>query len=114
MAFLGDLFFKGRDPLIHRHKNGSSFGAVKTLKEVPKLDGDTFCSGHYDVVGGSDIEELIKSYEEKQAKIKALIQEGRTLEEIKEIFGIEDRPAPPGRRRFISPVEVIYLELTEK
>src|SRR4030066_1715101 len=31
VAFLGDLFFAGRDPLVHRHKNGNSFGLVKGL-----------------------------------------------------------------------------------
>lgn len=114
VAFLGDLIFLGRDPLIHRHKNGCSFGLVKTLKDVLKLDADTFVHGHGDIASRSDVEGLIKSLEEKQTKIKALIEEGKTLEEIKKIFNVEDRPARPGRRRWLSLVETIYLELTEK
>ena len=43
----------------------------------------------------------------------ALIEEGKTLAEIKKIFKVEDRPARPGGRRWLSLVEVIYLELTE-
>ena len=114
VAFLGDLIFLGRDLLIHRHKNGSSFGAVKTLKSILELDADTFVHGHGDIASKSDIEGLVKSLEEKQNKIKALIQEGKTLDEIKKVFNVEDRPAQPGRRRWLSLVETIYLEITEK
>ncbi len=114
VAFMGDLIFLGRDPLIHRHKNGSFSGAIKTLKSVLELNVETFAHGHGDIVGRADIEGYIKSLEEKQAKIKALVAEGKTLEEIKKIYNIEDRPAQPGRPRFMSVVEVIYLELTEK
>ncbi len=114
VAFLGDLLFLGRDPLIHRQKNGSSFGLVKTLKSILELDADTFVHGHGDIAARSDVEGLIKILEERQAKIKALIGEGKSLEEIKKIFNVEDRPPQPGGRRFMSLVEIIYLELTEK
>jgi len=114
VAILGDLLFLGRDPLIHRHKEGSSFGLAKTLKAVLELDADTFVHGHGNVAQKSDVEGVIKSLEEKQLKIKALIEEGKSLEEIKKIFKVEDRPPRPGGRRFLSLVEVIYLELTEK
>jgi glyoxylase-like metal-dependent hydrolase (beta-lactamase superfamily II) len=114
VAVLGDLLFVGRDPLVHRHKNGSSFGLVKALKAVLGLDADIFLSGHADKAGRSDVEAMIKSLEEKQAKIAALISRGKSLEEIKKIFNVEDRTAQPGRPRFLSLPEVIYLELTEK
>ncbi len=114
VAFLGDLLFLGRDPLVHRHKNGSSFGLVKTLKKVLELDAETFVHGHGDIASRSDVEGVIKSLEDKQAKIKVLIEEEKSLDEIKKAFGVEDRPAQPGRRRWLSLVEVIYLELTEK
>jgi len=114
LAFLGDLLFLGREPLVHRHKNGCSFGLVETLKNVLKLEAETFVHGHGDIASRADIEGVIKSLEEKQAKIKVLIDEGKSLDEIKKIFGVEDRPARPGGRRWLSLVEVIYLELTEK
>ncbi len=53
------------------------------------------------------------SIEEKQEKIKALAKEGKTLDAIKKIFNVEDRPSPTGRR-WMSLVEVIYLDITEK
>jgi cyclase len=114
VAVLGDLLFVGRDPLVHRHKNGSSFGLVKALQAVLGLDAEIFLSGHAGRATRSDIEAMIKSIEEKQAKIKTLIGEGKSLEEIKKIFNVEDRPAQPGRPRFMNLAEVIYLELTEK
>ncbi|MDH7512562.1 MAG: MBL fold metallo-hydrolase [Clostridiales bacterium] len=114
VVFLGDLFFKGRDPLVHRHKNGNSFGLVKVLKAVLELDAETFLSGHADKASRGDIIELIQSLEEKQARIKGLIEEGKSLDEIKKVFNVEDRPAQPGRPRWLSLPEIIYLELTEK
>jgi hypothetical protein len=43
-----------------------------------------------------------------------MIAEGKPLDEIKKFYNVEDRPAAPGRPRFLSLAEVIYLELTEK
>ena len=114
VAFLGDLFFAGRDALIHRHKNGNSFGLVNLLKSVLKLDAEVFLSGHADKASRTDIETMIKATEEKQAQVKAMIAEGKPLDEIKKFYKVEDRPAAPGRPRFLSFVEVVYLELTEK
>lgn len=114
VIFMGDLLFIGRDPLIHRHKNGSSFGLVKTIKAVLALDAEVFLSGHADRATRGDVEAMVKSLEEKQAQIKTMIAEGKSLEEIKKFYKIEDRPAQPGRTRFMSLPEVIYLELTEK
>jgi len=114
VAFLGDLLFLGRDPLIHKHKNGNSFGLVKTLKSILKLGADTFIHGHGSIASPSDLEGVMKSLEEKQAKIKTLIHEGKSLEEIKKIFKVVDRQPRPGRSRRPGLVETIYLELTEK
>jgi len=114
VAFLGDLLFLNREPVIHRHKNGCSFGLVKTLKNILKLEAEIFVHGHGDIANRSDVEAAIRSLEEKQAKIKALIEEGKSLDEIKKIFGVEDLPAQPGRRRWLSLVEVIHQELMEK
>jgi len=114
-VFVGDLLFVGRDPLIHRNKGGSSFGYVKTLDALlalkPKVE--TFLSGHADPLGRTEIQALRDSMAGTQAKVKALVADGKSLDEVKKAFGIEDRPGPGGRR-WPSLVEVIYLELTEK
>jgi cyclase len=113
IAFIGDLAFLGRDPLIHRQKGGTSFGLVQTLKKLLALDANTFISGHNDPLTKADIQGLLAAIEEKQAKVKALIQQGKSLEEIKRDFGIADTSGPGGRR-WPSLVETIYLDLTEK
>jgi glyoxylase-like metal-dependent hydrolase (beta-lactamase superfamily II) len=111
VAFIGDLYFAGRDPLIHRHKNGNSFGLVKVLNSVLKLDVEVFLSGHADKANRADIETLIKSLEGKQTEIKSMVAAGKSLDEAKKHYGIEDRPAAPGRPRFMSLPEVIWLEI---
>jgi cyclase len=112
-AIVGDLVFVGRDPLIHRNKHGSSFGLVSVLKALTQLDADVFLSGHADGVDKSALEALIAKIEQKQAKVKALVQEGKTLAEVKEAFAGADQPAASGGR-WPSLVETVYQELTEK
>lgn len=109
VAFIGDLIFIDRDMLIHRSKNGGSFGLVKVLKGILNLDAEIFVHGHGDLATKKDIQNLMQSVEEKQIRIQALVKEGKTLGQVQKIFNIEDR----GMRR-MSLVEVVYLELTEK
>jgi cyclase len=111
VAFIGDLIFIGRDQLIHRHKNGTSFGLVKVLKNVLSIDAQVFVNGHGDPVTKKEIENHIRSIEEKQARIVALMKEGKTLEQVKKIYNIDDKP---GATPWPSLVEVIYLELKGK
>jgi hypothetical protein len=61
-----------------------------------------------------DIQNIYTSVSEKRDKIKAMIAEGRSLEEIKKAFGIQEPPSKPGGMGFMSFVEVVYLDLTEK
>jgi glyoxylase-like metal-dependent hydrolase (beta-lactamase superfamily II) len=113
IAFVGDLAFIGRDPLIHRQKGGTSFGLVQVLNKILTLDADTFISGHSDPLTKTELRGLLNSIQDKQAKVKALIQQGKSLEEIKTAFGLTEAPAQPARR-FASLVEIIYQELSEK
>ena len=114
LAFVGDLVFIGRDPLIHRVKGGSSTGLIKTLKALLELNADRYVPGHGNIAGKSDIEAEMKSLQEKQDKVKSLIKEGKSLDEVKTAFGIPVTPAKPGGMSFPSVVEVMYLELSGK
>jgi cyclase len=115
-AFVGDLVFIGRDPLIHLSKGGSAFGLVRTLKEIlgHRPHVEMFIPGHGGIVTREEVEMLRDSIETKQSKIKALIADGKSLEEIKKILGVED--VRPGAEESRSPglVEIIYRELAEK
>jgi len=113
IAFVGDLAFIGRDPLIHGRKGGTSFGLVQVLKKILALDADTFISGHSEPLTKKDIQGLLSSLEERQAKVKALVLEGKSLEEIKAAFGLTETPGQPARR-WPSLIEVIHQELTAK
>lgn len=114
LAFVGDLVFVGRDPLIHRQKGGTSTGLIRTLKALLDLGADKYVPGHGDVLGKSEVEAALKSLQEKQDRVRSLIREGKSLEETKAAFGISTAPAKPGGFSFPSLVEVIYLELSAK
>ncbi|MBZ5498045.1 MAG: MBL fold metallo-hydrolase [Acidobacteriia bacterium] len=114
VAFIGDLAFVGRDPLIHRQKGGTSVGYVNTLKSLIALKAEVFISGHNDPLTSQDLQTLATSIEEKQNKVKAMIAEGKSLDDIKKAFGLQTAAASSGRTSFPSLIDVIYLELTEK
>lgn len=83
VAFMGDLYFSGRPQLIHSNKNGNSFEYVKTLTNMLEaLDAEIFLSGHSDPVGRKEIEKHIQTMVERQNKVKELVDEGRSLEEV--------------------------------
>ena len=115
VAITGDLMFYGRDPLIHKHKNGTFFGYLKTLQAMldyrPEIE--IFLSGHAEPVGRQEVAGLLDSLKEKEARVRQMIEQGRTLDEIKSAFGV---PTPPPGSPVRRPplVEIIYQEITEK
>jgi len=111
VAFIGDLLFLGRDPLIHRAKNGTSFGLVKVLKALLALDVETYASGHNELTTKKDIQDCMQGIVDKQTKIQTMVNEGKSLDDVKKAFNIE---IPAGGSRWPSLVEVIYLDITEK
>lgn len=113
-AFAGDLAFLGRDPLIHRQKNGTSVGYAKALETMIALDADTYLSGHNDPLTKADLRTVLASIREKQEKVGAMVKEGKTLAEVRAAFGIPEPAAGTGGRGWPSLVEIIYQELTEK
>ncbi|HOY98295.1 MAG TPA: MBL fold metallo-hydrolase [Candidatus Aminicenantes bacterium] len=113
-AFIGDLAFVGRDPLIHRSKGGTAAGYVAALKKMIELDGvETYLSGHADPLAKADLRALLSDLEEIIARVKALAAGGKSLEEVKAALLPPPLPdAPPSR--WPSFVENAYLELTGK
>ena len=71
------------EQLIHSNKNGNSFEYVKTVtKMLEILDAEIFASGHGDPVGRDDIKKHIQVMVERQNKVKELVGQGKTLEEV--------------------------------
>ncbi len=113
VAIAGDLVFIGRDPLIHKHKNGSFFGLIKTLESMLayKPEIELFLSGHADSASRQEVSELVKSLKDKEARVRGMIQQKKTLEEIKAAFGVG--PASTSSRR-PSLIDIIYQEISEQ
>jgi glyoxylase-like metal-dependent hydrolase (beta-lactamase superfamily II) len=107
VAIVGDLFFKGRNPIIHSEKNGNSFGLVNVLDKIAALDAQTYLSGHTEPVTREDIEALRKSIVETQNRVKNMFTENKTLDEVKKSLGVS---AEQGR--FPPLAEIIFQELT--
>ncbi len=86
-AFVGDMIFLSRPPLIHAFKGGNSFGAVKAIeKMLETLDAERFCSGHSDIAGRDGVTTYVAGLKDRQEKIRGLMKKSRTLDEIKKAF----------------------------
>jgi cyclase len=110
-AICGDLIFVGRDPLIHRHKNGSAQGLIQVLNKILCLEADTFLSGHAQPIGRADLKKIVQQLEDTSAKVKKMFSEGKSLAEVKKAMGIE---AGEGQGRWTSFPENVYLELVDR
>jgi cyclase len=114
LAFVGDLVFIGRDPLIHLQKGGTSTGLITTLNALVNLAADRYVPGHGDIATKNDIETEMKGLQEKQDKVRLLVKQGKSLEEVKAAFGIPNTPTKPSGFSFPSLVEVMYREFSGK
>ncbi len=121
IVFTGDIIATQMpDPLIHLEKNGSSEGWITTTKGIVALNADHFVPGHGDVQTKADIQKRLADAEAKRAKIKELVAQGKSLDEIRAAVG----DPPPARGRgpggggrgpgFASFTQVVYEELTKK
>jgi glyoxylase-like metal-dependent hydrolase (beta-lactamase superfamily II) len=86
-AFIGDQIFLTRPQLIHSYKGGNSIEHVKTLtKMLQTIDAEIFYSGHSETTDRQGIRKHIDQMKKLQEKVKTLIEERKSLEEIKSEF----------------------------
>jgi cyclase len=112
IVFTGDIITSRAEPLIHLEKNGSTEGWIKTTEGIVALDADVFIPGHGDPMTKADVRKKLADAEAKLAKVKELMAQGKSLDEVKTAVG---DPAPtPGRPGFATFAEVIYKEQTKK
>jgi glyoxylase-like metal-dependent hydrolase (beta-lactamase superfamily II) len=110
IVFTGDIISPQQpDPIIHPEKNGSSEGWITATKGMLALDAAQFVPGHGDVQTKGAIQKGLADAEAKRAKIKDLVAQGKSLDEIRVAVG-----DPPARGRVITFTEVVYRELTKK
>jgi len=112
IVFTGDIVAaQFPDPLIHLEKNGTSEGWITTTKGIVGLNADQFVPGHGMVQSKADIQARLTRAEEKRAKIKDLVAQGKSLDEIRSAVG-DPPPAAPGKGpNFATFTEVVYKEL---
>ena len=116
IVFTGDIIATQlADPLIHAEKNGSSEGWITTTKGIVALNADQFVPGHGMVQTKSDIQGRLDNTIAKRAKIKDLVAQGKSLEEVRAAVG-DPPPAAPGGRgpNFPTFTTVVYNELSKK
>jgi len=117
IVFTGDIIAAQLpDPLIHLEKHGSSEGWITTAKGTAGLNADQYVPGHGNVQTKADIQKRLTDAEAKRAKIKELVAQGKSLDEIRTAVG--DAPPAAGRGGrgpgFPTFTEVVYRELTAK
>ena len=107
MAFTGDLTQPLPYPIIHPEKNGSSEGWIHTTKMLLAMKVETYVPGHGELQTKADLQKSLKDLEERRTKIKELVAQGKSLDEIKIALGETGTPAPGPRSNF---TEVVYKE----
>lgn len=53
---------------------------------LDKLDAEKFCSGHAEIMSRADIENHLKKITAFQQKVKSLVSEGKSLEQVQASF----------------------------
>jgi cyclase len=117
IVFTGDIITAQPDALIHLEKNGSSEGWVTTAKGTAALNADQFVPGHGDIMNKATVQKKATDVAAKRAKIKDLVAQGKSLEEIKTAVGDPPPAQAKGGGRgpgFASFTDVVYQELTKK
>jgi glyoxylase-like metal-dependent hydrolase (beta-lactamase superfamily II) len=109
IVFTGDILSPAQpDPIIHPEKNGSSEGWIATTKGMIALNSDRYVPGHGDLQTRAAVQKGLTAAEAKKAKIKELVAQGKSLDEIRTAVG------DPPKGRIITFTEVVYKELTAK
>ncbi len=104
-AFIGDQIFLTRPQLIHSYKGGNSFEHVETLtKMLQAIDAEEFCSGHSEMTDRKGVRNHIDQMKRRQEQVAALIQERKSIEEIKSEFNENEARL----------IETIYNEIRKR
>lgn len=120
VVFSGDLLvtdFPLSGTQIHPELHGSVAGWIESVKQMLALDADTFVSGHGDLFTRNDVRTKLAFMQDKWDRMKALVAQGKSLEEIEKALG----ESPSSQRNPASVIpppsvttEVIYHEMTAK
>ena len=103
-AIAADQAMLGRPQLIHAYKGGNSFGNVLNLEAMlAAIPAELFLLGHNEPVTRKDIRGVIYTMKSRQAKVRRLMGEGKSQEEIRAAFTQQE----------VNLVEIIIEEIKE-
>jgi cyclase len=118
VVFGGDLLVTNRpDTNIHLEKNGSAAGWIENAKGMLGLDADTYLTGHGNMMTKADVQKKLDLIQDKYNKIKAMVAQGKSLDEIKTSLGEPTAPPPPnanGAPPAATLTEIMYKEVSKK
>jgi glyoxylase-like metal-dependent hydrolase (beta-lactamase superfamily II) len=121
VVFAGDLIvtdFPLAATQIHPELHGSVAGWIESVKNMLNLDADTYVSGHGDLFTKNDVRTKLAFIEDKWDKMKGLVAQGKSLDEIKTALGEPTESSKQNTPGALPPptvtTEVIYNEMTKK
>ncbi len=118
IVFGGDLLVTNRpDALVHVEKNGSAAGWIENAKGILGLDADTYLTGHGEMLTRDGVQKKLDLIQDKYTRIKAMVAQGKSLDEIKTSFGESTAATPPNPNGAPPPAtltEAIYMEVSKK
>jgi cyclase len=118
IVFGGDLLVTNRpDTLIHTEKNGSAAGWIANAKAMIALNADTYVTGHGDLMTKADVQKKLDLISGKWDKVKAMVAQGKSLDDVKTSFGESTEPAKPGPNGNLPAAtltEIMYKEASNK
>jgi glyoxylase-like metal-dependent hydrolase (beta-lactamase superfamily II) len=116
IAFIGDLAFSGRDPIVQDRKGGMTFGLVialiALLERKPPIK--LFVPSHAEPMSRDEIEALVGYMKETYARVSELVDAGKSEEEVQQAFSIQDPPKRDGLWIWPPFAMKVYLELSNK
>ncbi len=114
IVYAGDILTPsvGPDPGLHMDEGGSSLGWIRFMEELLKLDADTYVSGHGPSLTKAEVRDRLETGVRRRAQIKAMIDRGMTLAQIK--MALHDPPPKAEASMFPSFPEDLFQELGPK
>jgi len=120
VVFAEDLLVTDRPPddtPIHVELQGSAAGWFENVKGMLALDADTYVLGHGEQLWTKDdVKKKLATLQAKWDKIKGMVAQGKSLNEVKAAMGEPTAPErnAQGNERPPSLTEIMYTEITKK
>ncbi len=88
IVFGGDLLISNRPEIfIHPAKGGTVAGWIENAKGILTLKADTYLTGHGEKMTREDVQKKLDQTVDKYNKVKDMVAQGKSLDDIKKSFG---------------------------